>query len=331
MPPLRKMPCSSRSFLMLRTWESNVWRSLNWRYFSFEPQINSSNFLTCLLTNGVCWIIRYCRMAGWQGLKWPHLNPNTNAEYTTRPWDPYALAKNSVPSFDPFWNYNNLYFTQEGFPINKFFCKLWQTVKDLILCAVALSQLNGFALLSPSELQCYSIQRYSRQLCSSTFVAIVWVWWSGGDINYVIHMTELPQIGNKTNSDQKWGVEYGGLYQQSSWSGRAAVAPFQWVAGSTLQKHQQHDPVEATQQALLFFYLIICVLAQTTFSMNTYHLVTAEIRQAIFSLLENNLSYLDILPQEEWAHVRWRRGGVGFEELTGSRWFLLALLGFPKL
>lgn len=58
-PALRKMPCSSRSFLMLRTWESRVCRSLSCRYFSFEPQINSSSFLTCLLTNGVCWIIRY--------------------------------------------------------------------------------------------------------------------------------------------------------------------------------------------------------------------------------------------------------------------------------
>lgn len=58
-PALRKMPCSSKSFLMLRTWESRVCRSLSCRYFSFEPQINSSSFLTCLLTNGVCWIIRY--------------------------------------------------------------------------------------------------------------------------------------------------------------------------------------------------------------------------------------------------------------------------------
>lgn len=58
-PALRKMPCSSRSFLILRTWESRVCRSRSWRYFSFEPQINSNSFLTCLLTNGVCWIIRY--------------------------------------------------------------------------------------------------------------------------------------------------------------------------------------------------------------------------------------------------------------------------------
>lgn len=58
-PARRKMPCSSRSFLMLRTWESRVCKSRNWRYFSFEPQMNSKSFLTCLLTNGVCWIIRY--------------------------------------------------------------------------------------------------------------------------------------------------------------------------------------------------------------------------------------------------------------------------------
>ncbi len=58
-PARRKMPCSSRSFLMLRTWESRVCRSRSWRYFSFEPQINSKSFLTCLLTKGVCWIIRY--------------------------------------------------------------------------------------------------------------------------------------------------------------------------------------------------------------------------------------------------------------------------------
>lgn len=58
-PARRKMPCSSRSFLMLRTWESRVCRSRSWRYFSFEPQMNSNSFLTCLLTNGVCWIIRY--------------------------------------------------------------------------------------------------------------------------------------------------------------------------------------------------------------------------------------------------------------------------------
>lgn len=60
-PARRKMPCSSRSFLMLRTWESRVCRSRSWRYFSFEPQMNSNSFLTCLLTNGVCWIIRYWR------------------------------------------------------------------------------------------------------------------------------------------------------------------------------------------------------------------------------------------------------------------------------
>lgn len=58
-PDLRKMPCSSSSFLTLRTWESSVCRSRSWRYFSFEPQINSNSFLTCLLTNGVCWIIKY--------------------------------------------------------------------------------------------------------------------------------------------------------------------------------------------------------------------------------------------------------------------------------
>lgn len=58
-PARRKMPCSSRSFLMLRTWESRVCRSRSWRYFSFEPQINSNSFLTCLLTKGVCWIIKY--------------------------------------------------------------------------------------------------------------------------------------------------------------------------------------------------------------------------------------------------------------------------------
>lgn len=61
-PPLRKMPCSSRSFLMPRTWESSVWRSLSWRYFSLDPQMNSRSFLTCRLTNGVCWIIRYWKM-----------------------------------------------------------------------------------------------------------------------------------------------------------------------------------------------------------------------------------------------------------------------------
>lgn len=58
-PARRKMPCSSRSFLMLRTCESRVCKSRSWRYFSLEPQINSNSFLTCLLTNGVCWIRRY--------------------------------------------------------------------------------------------------------------------------------------------------------------------------------------------------------------------------------------------------------------------------------
>lgn len=120
MPPLRKMPCSSSSFLMLRTWESNVWRSLNWRYFSFEPQINSSSFLTCLLTNGVCWIIRYCRMAGQMGIKRPLLNLNTqrlntHSDMETWPSSPYVLAKNSVPSFNPFCYYNNLYSPRKAF------------------------------------------------------------------------------------------------------------------------------------------------------------------------------------------------------------------------
>lgn len=58
-PARRKMPCSSRSFLMLRTCESSVCKSRSWRYFSLEPQMNSNSFRTCLLTNGVCWIIRY--------------------------------------------------------------------------------------------------------------------------------------------------------------------------------------------------------------------------------------------------------------------------------
>lgn len=63
-PARRKMPCSSRSFLMLRTCESSVCRSRSWRYFSFEPQINSNSFLTCLLTKGVCWIIKYWGQKG---------------------------------------------------------------------------------------------------------------------------------------------------------------------------------------------------------------------------------------------------------------------------
>lgn len=67
-PARRKMPCSSRSFLMLRTWESRVCRSRSWRYFSFEPQMNNNSFLTCLLTNGVCCIIRYWEKLG--GGKW---------------------------------------------------------------------------------------------------------------------------------------------------------------------------------------------------------------------------------------------------------------------
>ena len=57
----RKMPCSSSSFLIPRTWESRVCRSRSWRYFSFDPQMKSRSLRTCRRTNGVCWIIRYLR------------------------------------------------------------------------------------------------------------------------------------------------------------------------------------------------------------------------------------------------------------------------------
>lgn len=81
-PPLRKMPCSSRSFLMPRTWESSVWRSRSCRYFSLEPQMNSRSFLTCRLTNGVCWIIRYWKMIeeGWFLLNYLLTTPQLRAK-----------------------------------------------------------------------------------------------------------------------------------------------------------------------------------------------------------------------------------------------------------
>ena len=42
-------------------------------------------------------------------------------------------------------------------------------------------------------------------------------------------------------------------------------------------------------------------------------------------------SYLDVLPQEEGAHVRRRGGGVRFEELGGCHRLLLFLLALPEL
>lgn len=42
-------------------------------------------------------------------------------------------------------------------------------------------------------------------------------------------------------------------------------------------------------------------------------------------------SHLDVLAQEEGAHVGGRGGGVGLQELAGSLGLLLALLALPEL
>lgn len=86
----RKMPCSSSSFLIPRTWESSVCRSRSWRYFSFDPQMKSRSLRTCRRTNGVCWIIRYLRgettESGTRGLYpyWPQ-HPGLQKKKTHKP------------------------------------------------------------------------------------------------------------------------------------------------------------------------------------------------------------------------------------------------------
>lgn len=141
-PARRKMPCSSRSFLMLRTWESRVCRSRSWRYFSLEPQINSNSFLTCLLTNGVCWIIRY-------------------------------------------WGENE-------------------------------EKINVFLPFVQTQVE-------KKNQTSDT-------------------LNRLPQIDSRTRNGQRQEVGYVGWCQRSFWSDTAAGAPFQSIAGSRLQTHQQHVP-----------------------------------------------------------------------------------------
>lgn len=207
-PPLRKMPCSSRSFLMPRTWESSVWRSRSWRYFSLEPQMNSRSFLTCRLTNGVCWIIRY-----WKIIKggWCMLN--------------YSLI------------------TLQHRPKANYVHYLWQEIEPGVI----------------------KDRRWNAWVGICDFLDLV------------------------RQSEDHLGEELRVRF-----------------------KHISSVALRNTHNLKIFLYLI-------------YYNVWVRA-----SFLRTGL-YLDILAQEEGAHVwGWGRS-VGFKELTGGRWLLLTLLGLPEL